>query len=96
MIITGKTSNELPKAKTPKEWIKNDEEYGVHRVRNITLHKGFIRGIWINDLAIVTVNESFKFDHVTGYAPLASGKSSNGNDFQILHNILKPVASFPV
>ena len=84
MIITGKTNNELPEAKTgPKEWIRYDKEFGVHRVKNIRLHKGFIKGIWINDLAIVTVKKPFEFDHITGYSPLASGNSSNGNDFQI-------------
>ena len=85
--FTGKTNNEYPKAKTPKKWIKDDKKYGVHRVKNIQLHKGFIQGIWLNDLAIITVKKPFKFDHITGYTPLASGNSSNGNDFQI-HNIL--------
>ena len=80
--FTGKTNNEYPKAKTPKKWIKDDKKYGVHRVKNIKLHKGFIQGIWLNDLAIITVKKPFKFDNQIGYAPLAS-KISNGNDFQI-------------
>ena len=85
MIITGNTNNELPKAeKGPKEWIKNDKKYGVHRVKNIRLHKGFIKGIWINDLAIVTVKKPFKFDLKTNISTLARENSPNGNDYQII------------
>ena len=84
LIITGQTNNHLPKAKTPNEWKRKDKEYGVHRVKKIQLHEGFIQGTWINDLAIVTVKKPFKFDLKTKSVTLASGNSTNGNDFQII------------
>ena len=84
MIITGQTNNQLPKAETVNAWKSRDKEYGVHRVKKIQLHGGFIQGIWINDIAIITVKRPFKIDDVTGYATLASGNSTNGNDFQII------------
>ena len=84
-MIIGRTNNELPFAKTPTSWKKYDEKFKVHRVKKIQLHGGYIQGIWINDLAIVTVKKPFKFNDETGYTPLAS-RNSNGNDFQI-HNI---------
>ena len=86
-MIIGKTNNELPSAKTPTSWKIHDKKFKVHRVKKIQLHGGFIQGIFMNDLAIITVKKPFKFDDQTGYAPLAS-RTSDGNDFQI-HNILQ-------
>ena len=81
-MVIGKTNNELPSATTPTSWKKHDKEYNVHRVKKIKLHGGYMQGTYMNDLAIITVKEPFKFDVQTGYAPLA-GKNSNGNDIQI-------------
>ena len=83
-MIIGKINNELPRAKTAKAWKKHDKKYGVHRVKDIQLHGGFIQGIWINDLAIITVKKPFEFDLHTGIASLDSGNLTNGNDFQII------------
>ena len=84
LIITGQIKNNLPRAKTAKAWKKDDKKHGVHRVKDIQLHGGFIQGIWINDLAIITVTKPFEFDLHTGIASLDSGNSTNGNDFQII------------
>ena len=84
MIITGQIKNNLPRAKTAKAWKKNDKKHGVHRVKDIQLHGGFIQGIWINDLAIVTVKKPFKFDLKTNISTLARENSPNGNDYQII------------
>ena len=85
-IITGRISNELPKAKKRDALKHLDEDFGVHRVKKIQLHEGFIKDIWVNDLAIITVMKPFKFDHITKYVPLASN-SSKGDDFQILDSL---------
>ena len=71
-MITGKVNNELPKAKKAKAWKRKDKKYGVHRVKKIQLHGGFIKDIWINDLAIITVIKSFKFNDLTGKISLPS------------------------
>ena len=85
-IITGEVNNELPKAgkfwKKRQVWKKLKKENKVHSVKKIKLHGGYIKANFLNDIAIITVKEPFKFDHQTGYAPLAS-KNSNGNDIQI-------------
>ena len=83
-MIIGRTNNELPNAKTPTSWKKYDEKFKVHRVKKIQLHGGYIQGIWINDLAIITVTKPFEFDLHTGIASLDSGNSTNGNDFLII------------
>ena len=84
LIITGQIKNNLPPAKTAKAWKKDDKKYGVHRVKDIQLHGGFIQGIWINDLAIITVKKPFEFDLHTGIASLDTGNSTNGTDYQII------------
>ena len=87
MIITGQTNNELPNAKTVNAWEKGVLENGVHRVKKIKLHEGFIRGIWINNLAIVTVKKPFNLRPrfpITERVSLAGGNSTNGKDFQII------------
>ena len=80
LMIIGRTNNELPSARKPTSWKKFDKEFNVHRVKKIKLHGGYMEGIYMNDLAIITVKKPFKFDNQIGYAPLAS-KISNGNDF---------------
>ena len=79
-MITGKVNNELPKAKNPKMWKRKHEKHGVHRVKKIQLHGGFIKDIWINDLAIITVFKPFKFNDVTEKVPLPSKGSKVGNN----------------
>ena len=80
-MIIGRTNNELPFAKTPTSWKKYDEKFKVHRVKKIQLHGGFIKDIWINDLAIITVIKPFKFNDVTGKIPLPNKGSKVGKDF---------------
>ena len=79
-MITGKVNNELPKAKNPKAWKRKHEKNGVHRVKKIQLHGGFIKDIWINDLAIITVIRPFKFNDITEKVPLPSKGSKVGNN----------------
>ena len=91
-IITGKVDNELPKAdkfwKKRKAWKKLKKANKVHSVKKIKLHGGFIKANFLNDIAIITVKEPFKFDRVTRKAPLPSrGNFKNGNDFQIIFNL---------
>ena len=38
----------------------------MHRVKEITVHGGFIQKIWMNDIAIITVKKPFKFSHLIG------------------------------
>ena len=88
-IITGEVNNELPKAgkfwKKRQVWKKLKKENKVHSVKKIKLHGGYIKANFLNDIAIITVKEPFKFDHVTKKAPLPSrGNLKNGNDFQII------------
>ena len=87
-IITGEVNNELPKAgkfwKKRQTWKKLKKENKVHSVKKIRLHGGYIKSNFLNDIAIITVKEPFKFDHVTRKAPLPSrGNLKNGNDFHI-------------
>ena len=49
-----------------KSWQRNPEEYNLHRVQEITVHGGFIRKIWMNDIAIITVKKPFKFSRKIG------------------------------
>ena len=91
-IITGRVNNELPKAgkfwKKRKTWKKLKKENKVHSVKKIKLHGGFIKANFLNDIAIITVKEPFKFDRVTKKASLPSrGNLKNGNDFQIIFNL---------
>ena len=52
------------------------------------MHGGYIKANFLNDIAIITVKEPFKFDHVTKKAPLPSrGNFKNGNDFQIIFDL---------
>ena len=91
-IITGEVNNELPKAgkfwKKRQTWKKLKKENKVHSVKKIKLHGGYIKVNFLNDIAIITVKEPFKFDHVTRKAPLPSrGNFKNGNDFQIIFDL---------
>ena len=91
-IITGEVNNELPKAgkfwKKRQTWKKLKKENKVHSVKKIKLHGGYIKVNFLNDIAIITVKEPFKFDHVTKKAPLPSrGNFKNGNDFQIIFDL---------
>ena len=83
-MITGKVNNVLPQALKAKAWKRKDKKYGVHRVKKIQLHGGFIKDIWINDLAIITVIRPFKFNDVTEKVPLPSKGSKVGNYFPSL------------
>ena len=83
-----KRSKAWEKSKAWKKWLKKLKKKNiVHSVKKIQLHGGFINTgtstVLINDIAIITVKEQFKFDSVTRKASLPyRGKFKNGNNIQ--------------
>jgi len=67
MVMAGKVKRTLP---DDKSWERDPEKYNLHRVKEITVHGGFLQKIWMNDIAIITVKKPFKFSRKIGRGKL--------------------------